>query len=279
MSRVLRRLPFVLLAAVAAVAVPAAVSAHDPIILTAEQTSPAAGPLLLDGTVSFAVYGTLLMPNDHRGFRARFRAGDTLTLTLLIPDLEPERSLVPEQWPALIVTAPGGQPRIVLPGAVSRFTESFTGTKYVQYLSLTEPAVAGDYGFVVQGPTPARFTVAIGVTEKFGTPVNDITNRSVGVAGVKEWYATPPPTPTTTTTVPAVEVAVTSPTTSTTTTPATTTRVTTPATTTPSALDDVVIETVPSSSGDHSPTTAVLLGAAAIAALGVGVVVSRRRRR
>ena len=34
------------------------VRAHDPIILTDEQTTPDGGPFLPDGTISFALYGT-----------------------------------------------------------------------------------------------------------------------------------------------------------------------------------------------------------------------------
>ena len=38
--------------------------AHDPIILTSDQRTPADGPLLPDGTVSFALYGTLEEPGE-----------------------------------------------------------------------------------------------------------------------------------------------------------------------------------------------------------------------
>ena len=52
------------------VLMPASVaSAHDPIILTSEQTTPASGPLLVDGTISFALYGSLESSTDTRGFR------------------------------------------------------------------------------------------------------------------------------------------------------------------------------------------------------------------
>jgi hypothetical protein len=149
-----------------------------------EQTSPAARPLLLDGTVSFALYGTLLTPNDHRGFRARFRAGDTLTLRLLVPDIEPERSLAPEQRPVLIVTEPGGQSRIVHFSAVSRFTESFSGTKFLQYVSLAEPAVAGDYGFIVDGQTPATVP-AVEVVVTSMPALHDVVDETVPPVGSK----------------------------------------------------------------------------------------------
>jgi hypothetical protein len=263
MSGVLRRLALIVLLCGAVLAVAGTADAHDPIILTPQQTSPAAGPLILDGTVSFALYGTLLTGNDHRGFRARFRAGDLITVTLLLPDLAPENELTDAQRPGLTMTAPDGTSAPIQPGEVSRFTESFTGTKYIQYVSLKGPAVAGDYGFTVAGLVPARFTVAIGVTEQFGTPVNDISNRSVGVAGVKEWYATAPP----------ALVAATDPTT--TVGPTTTVD---PTTTVPDTVD-VVEETVPAVGKEGSPKTAVVIGAGAVAIIGLGVGLSRRRRR
>ena len=53
-------------------------AAHDPIILLDTQTTPDAGPLLPDGTISFALYGTVTAAGDTRGLRVRFAAGDTL---------------------------------------------------------------------------------------------------------------------------------------------------------------------------------------------------------
>jgi LPXTG-motif cell wall-anchored protein len=102
------------------------------------------------------------------------------------------------------------------------------------------------------------------VTEKFGTPVNDITNRAVGVAGVKDWYATPPPT-----LAPQVVVDVTGdPTT-----------VVAP-TTTGADARDVVEQTLPATA-DRSPAVPVVLGASAVAVVGIGggLFISRRRRR
>jgi hypothetical protein len=197
-----------------------------------------------------------------------------LTLTLLLPDLAPENGLADAQRPGLTMTAPDGTSVLFHAGEVSRFTESFTGTKYIQYVSLKGPAVAGDYGFTVAGPVPARFTVAIGVTEQFGTPVNDITNRSVGVAGVKEWYATPPPV-----LAPQVDVAVTGDSTTTTTAPTTTAPTTAadPTITVPDTVD-VVEETVPPVAKEGSPKAAVVLVAVAVVIIGLGVGITRWRR-
>ena len=167
--------------------------AHDPIILIDTQTTPDAGPLLPDGTISFALYGTLDAAGDTRGLRVQFDAGDHLDLTLLIPDLAPENELPDSLLPTLAVIAPDGTSRILTATEHVPFDESFSHTSYVRYLELAEPAQAGEYRLTVTGVVPARFTLAVGTNEVFGTPVENVPNRGDGAAGVQRWYATPPP--------------------------------------------------------------------------------------
>lgn len=182
-------------------------SAHDPIILTQEQTEPASGPLVPDGTISFAFYGVVDGRGDTRAFRVNFTEGDRLFLSLLIPDLSPENALRDDQLPYLELVDPTGTTTILRPDLRLPFPEPFSGTNYVRLLDLDSTAVAGEYAVTVIGTAPARFTVSVGFKEVFGTPVEGVVDRSLGVNGVMDWYATPPPDEVTsdmvTTTLPA----------------------------------------------------------------------------
>lgn len=169
-------------------------AAHDPVILTPEQSTPDEGPLLLDGTVSFALYGTVNGEGDTRAFRVRYAQGDTFNLSALVPNLQPEQALPVDQYPRIAVVTPTGERIDLAPGEVSTFDEPFTKTSYRRYLEWSTTAVAGDYGVIVTGVVPARFTVSTGVKEQFGTAVENIANRDLGVAGVMQWYETAPPT-------------------------------------------------------------------------------------
>ena len=60
-------------------------------------------------------------------------------------------------------------------------------------------ATTGIYSITITGKSPARFTVSVGKKEQFGTPVENITNRALGVAGVMAWYETASTTQTTVT--------------------------------------------------------------------------------
>lgn len=168
--------------------------AHDPIILTSDQRTPADGPLLPDGTVSFALYGTLDGPGDTRGFRVRFAEGDPRYLSVLIPDLEPENMLADDDLPYLIVTDPAGAVSEIKVDQPVRFAEPFSGTNYVRLAELKKVAVAGTYEVEVSGASASRFTVSVRRREVFGTPVENVPNRDLGMVGVMEWYATAPTT-------------------------------------------------------------------------------------
>ena len=85
-----------------------AASAHDPLFLTSDQTTPESGPLLPDGTISFAIYGDLAGGGDTRGLQVVFDEGDRLLVEVLIPALLPEADLADDQLPVATVVAPDG---------------------------------------------------------------------------------------------------------------------------------------------------------------------------
>ena len=184
-------------AAISVVLPTSTAKAHDPIILTANQRTPTDGPLLPDGMISFALYGSLESSGDTRGFRVEFNAGDALALSLLIPDLSPENQLANPSLPYLEVVDPDGIATKVLPTARVSFAEPFTGTNYVRLAELVGVAKTGLYSITIAGAAATRFTVSIGDKEMFGTPVENVPNRSIGVSGVMAWYETPPTSATT----------------------------------------------------------------------------------
>ena len=169
-----------------------AAKAHDPIILTPDQTTPADGPLILDGTISFALYGALDSPKDTRGFRVNFKEGDPLYFSILIPDLGPENQLDDASLPFLEITDPAGTTTKLAVSEKVPFAEPYSGTNYFVLTQFNSVAIAGTYSVVVTGNSPSRFTVSFGQIEMFGTPVENIANRDLGVDGVMSWYENSP---------------------------------------------------------------------------------------
>ncbi len=171
-------------------------SAHDPIFVEEDQTTPDVGPYLPDGTISWALYGSVLEPGDTRGFEFDLREGEELYISLLIPNLEPELSLSDGELPVIELEAPDGTTMTIGNDMREPFDEPFSNTSYLTLSELREPAQAGRYRGMVVGAAPSRFTVAIGEREEFFTPAERTGDRPSSFPGIAEplqaWYSTPP---------------------------------------------------------------------------------------
>lgn len=171
-------------------------AAHDPIFITEDQIDPDAGPYMPDGTISWALYGSVLSPGDSRGFEFDLRDGDELYISLLIPNLSPEVDLSDDELPTLDLENPDGTVTSIVADMREVFDEPFSRTSYVTLAELREPAMAGRYRGVVNGNSASRFSVAIGEEEIFFTPAERTGDRPGSFAEIAAplsvWYSTPP---------------------------------------------------------------------------------------
>jgi hypothetical protein len=190
-----RRVVIALLVAGIVLSVPAReAGAHEPVFVTDADSTPAQGPLLVDGNHSFAVYGVLTEPGATRGFRSRLIEGQPLIADLLVPALSPERELGPGELPQVTIRWPDGTTRTLESALRVPFDEPFSRTSYIRIAELRElVAQTGTYDFRVRGRAPARFTLATGTVEGFGGDVRGA--RPAPAAGIAGWYATAPPLP------------------------------------------------------------------------------------
>ena len=183
----------IFLTLLAVIVLPTAAQAHDPLFLEDQHDEPVDGPLLPDARISFALYGTLLAPQDQRGFQFEIPPGERLNLSLLVPDLEPENALPRESLPSLVLTRPNQTVLVLEPSIREQFAEPYSRTNYVRLLDHSEVGSEGTYQVRITGARPSRFTVSIGYIEAFGTPVGNMANRSSGTGALTQWYTTPPP--------------------------------------------------------------------------------------
>jgi hypothetical protein len=161
-------------------------AAHQPVILDENDNSPERGPELVDGTVSFAVYGSIAKPGELRGLSFNLKAGDRIVVDLLIPNLEPELS---SSLPSITVLDPDGNPTDLPVEMGETFNESFSGTSYRYLAKMRSSATkAGKYGVVVGSSATGRFVIGIGDREVSGEVKQDDAKGSLAT-----WYATPVP--------------------------------------------------------------------------------------
>jgi hypothetical protein len=147
--------------------------AHQPVALKATDRTPAAGPLLVDGTVSFAVNMNFSKAKQVRAFRAGFAQGDSLALQLLIYDEKPERNLKKQQLPVVKVTSPSGQSFTLAISERTPFYEPWGKRNYLYLARSTQSAEEGIYSVEITSRAPGRFIVAIGEREVPGEVQRD----------------------------------------------------------------------------------------------------------
>jgi len=142
--------------------------AHQPVVLLSTDTTAAKGPLLVDGTVSFALRASFTKPREKKAFRAQFKAGDTLAIEYLIVDKKPESSLRASALPTLVVTSPMGTSFTMKLNERTKFYEQYGKVNYFYLGRYKAMAEAGIYNFVITSKGKAGITVAVGEREVGG---------------------------------------------------------------------------------------------------------------
>ena len=163
-------------------------NAHQPVVLLNSDTTAAKGPLLVDGTVSFAVRASFTKPGEKKAFRAGFKAGDQLSVQLLIVDKKPENKLKSSQLPTVVITDPMGASTTLKITERTKFFEPYSSTNYLYLARYTSTAKEGTYSFMVTSRAKSAVTIAVGDREVQG----EVTRGQVTPTPVVS--ATPTPT-------------------------------------------------------------------------------------
>jgi hypothetical protein len=158
---------------VACLVAPVPAAAHQPVVLSDSDTTPAAGPLLVDGTISFAIRASFNKAGQKKAFRAQLQEGDQLDVQYLIVDKRPENKLKNSQLPQLVITSPSGKRTVMKFTERTAFYEPWGKTNYFYLGRLSEVGEAGIYSFVATARAKAAITIAVGEKEMAGEVLRD----------------------------------------------------------------------------------------------------------
>ena len=140
-------------------------TAHQPVFLLPTDTTPNAGPLLVDGTVSFAIRTSFTKSGQKQAFRATFKEGDSLEVQYLIVDKKPESTMRSTLLPQLVITSPTGKKLTMKFTERTKYFEKYSRTTYLYLGRYSAPAEAGIYQFVATSRARAAITIAVGDKE------------------------------------------------------------------------------------------------------------------
>ena len=176
--------------------------AHQPVELLNSDTTAAKGPLLVDGTVSFAIRASFTKAGEKKAFRADLKAGDPLAVQYLIVDKKPENALKNTLLPQLVVTSPSGKSLIIKCTERTKFYEPYGKTNYLYLSRYNAAAEAGTYSFTLTARAKASVTIAVGEREVPGEVIRGVrpaaTPSPTTVAATPTASPRPTPTPTAT---------------------------------------------------------------------------------
>ena len=142
--------------------------AHQPVELGSKNTRADQGPILVDGTISFALRAEFTKANQERGFRASLKQGELLNFEYLIIDKAPENKMALNKLPTVTITAPDGAKSIVKFTERTKFYEPYGRTNYLYLARFSSTALDGIYNFSIKSKAKASITVSTGSKETFG---------------------------------------------------------------------------------------------------------------
>jgi hypothetical protein len=176
-----------------------AATAHQPVFLLPTDTTPNAGPLLVDGTVSFAIRASFTKSGQKQAFRAALKEGDSLEVQYLIVDKKPESTMRSTLLPQLVITSPTGKKLTMKFTERTKYLEKYSRTTYLYLGRYSAPAEAGIYQFVATSRARAAITIAVGDKEVPGEVLRGPAPTPAAPAPTPAAPAatpTPSPTPT-----------------------------------------------------------------------------------
>ena len=173
--------------------------AHQPVNLLDTDTTAAKGPLLVDGTVSFAVRAAFTKSGQKKAFRAQFQEGDLISVQYLITDTKPENAMRTTALPTLVMTGPKGTKAVTMKlNERTKYFEKYSQTTYLYLGRYSGTAVAGVYNFVISARGKSAITVAVGDKEIPGEVVRGpvpMATAKPAASVTPTASATPAPTP------------------------------------------------------------------------------------
>jgi cytochrome b involved in lipid metabolism len=155
---------------------PVSASAHQPVTIADNETTAARGPLLVDGTISFAVRAAFTKSGQKKGFRFNLKQGEQLNFEYLIIDKAPENKLKNAQLPQVVITAPNGSKTTVRFNERNKF--SYSGTNYLYLYRNKSVGQSGTYNVDITAKARAAITLVVGEKEIPGDVVRGATPTS-----------------------------------------------------------------------------------------------------
>ena len=144
------------------------VSAHQPVFLASESMRIENSPVLVEGSISFAVTANFTKSGERKYFRFALREGEALKLEYLILDRRPENALKNSQLPVVSITSPSGKKSSLKINERTKFFEPYGKQNYLFLSRANRAGESGVYTVTMRSRAKASALVAVGSREVRG---------------------------------------------------------------------------------------------------------------
>jgi hypothetical protein len=149
---------------------PSSANAHLPVRLGESAKKLSSAPIIVDGTVSFAVYAEFSALETKKSTATSFirfnhQAGDDLAVQYLIPDTAQMRKMKKSDLPKVVITSPSGAITRLTLDERTRFSKPYLPQDYFYLSRVSALAESGIYSVRVRAKSAASVLVAIGAKE------------------------------------------------------------------------------------------------------------------
>ena len=167
--------------------------AHIPVRLSSTAQESSSSPIIIDGTISFAVYADFTAADLKnrkrqavRHLRFVHRSGEMLKVEYLIPDTRQMRSMKQRQLPKVTITSPSGKVEQLVINERTRFSKPYLPQDYFYLSRISKNAEPGIYTATITATRAASALVAVGYQEVPGEILEFGTTRGLCPVPIEE---------------------------------------------------------------------------------------------
>lgn len=151
--------------------------AHQPVFLSPESRDVSLSPVLVEGTISFAVTASFNQKSEKKYFRFALNSNERMRLEYLILDRAPENRLSNKRLPVVTVTSPSGKVSRLKISERTTFYEPYGGQNYFFLARMDQIGEPGVYKVQVSARAKSTAILAVGTREIRGEVLNIGSSR------------------------------------------------------------------------------------------------------
>ena len=151
--------------------------AHQPVFLSPESKDASLSPVLVEGTISFAVTASFNRKAEKKHFRFALNPNERMRLEYLILDRAPENRLSNKRLPIVTVTSPSGKVSRLKISERTTFYEPYGGQNYFFLARTDQIGEPGVYTVEVSARAKSTAILAVGTREIRGEVLNIGSSR------------------------------------------------------------------------------------------------------